>query len=294
MILSMTGFGEARLEEAGQAYHLELRSVNNRYFKAAIHLPDDFAFLETDVERLLRQRLTRGSVTLRLFVRDLSPTAAAEINLAAVQAYMQQLRALTADQAGVVIDLATLLTLPGACQPRDVSEEEQHLKFGLVRRLTQVALERLIDMRRQEGAALGRDLQNHCAAMRRCLETVRARGPDVVREYRDRLQQRICELIAGSSVRLAEEDLLKEVSIYAERSDISEELSRLAGHLEQFDRLMGQAAEPPGRKLEFVAQEMLREANTIGSKTGDATIAREIIEIKSAIDRIKEQVQNAE
>ena len=113
MIHSMTGFGEARLEERDHAYHLDIRSVNNRYFKAVIHTPDDFAFLETEVERLLRQHLTRGSVTMRLYVRDFSPQAAAEINTAVVQAYITHLRRAAGDHPGVTIDLATLLTLPG-------------------------------------------------------------------------------------------------------------------------------------------------------------------------------------
>ena len=121
----------------------------------------------------------------------------------------------------------------------------------------------------------------------------RARTPLVVTEYRDRLFSRIQQLLAGSSIEMAANDLLKEVSVYAERCDISEELSRLDGHLSQFETAT-RASEPPGRKLEFIAQEMLREANTIGSKASDTEIAREIIEIKSAVDRIKEQVQNAE
>ncbi|MCK4340924.1 MAG: YicC family protein [Phycisphaerae bacterium] len=293
MIHSMTGFGETRLEAGDHAYHLEIRSVNNRYFKAAVHLPDDYAFLEIKVERLLRQRLTRGSLTLRLFVRDLSPQAALEINTAAVQAYLTHLRRMAGEDPQVSVDLATLLTLPGACQPREIAEAEQEQKWEILKRLIHAALERLIEMRATEGQALAEDLSSHCERMRTSLELIRARGPLVIEEYRDRLTARIAQLIADSSVQLAEEDLLKEVSIYADRSDISEELSRLGGHLEQFATLMA-GSEPPGRKLEFIAQEMLREANTMGSKTGDATIAREIIEIKSAVDRIKEQVQNAE
>ncbi len=293
MIHSMTGFGEARLEEGDRAYHLELRSVNNRYFKSATHLPDEFAFLETEIERLLRQRVTRGSVTLRLYVRDLSPQAASEINTAAVQAYITHLRRVAGDDPHLTIDLATLLTLPGACQPREASATEREQKWQVLSRLAQAALDRLIDMRAAEGQALAQDLSAHCERIRKSLAVVRECGPLVLEEYRLRLQARVQQLIADSSVRLAEDDLLKEVSIYAERSDISEELSRLDGHLQQFAALMADT-EPPGRKLEFIAQEMLREANTIGSKTGDSTIAREIIEIKSAVDRIKEQVQNAE
>lgn len=293
MIHSMTGFGEARLEEGQRAYHLELRSVNNRYFKATLHLPDDFAFLEPEVERLLRQHIVRGSVTLRLFVRDLSPQAAAEINPAAVRAYVTHLRPLIADDPRLTIDLATLLNLPGACQPRELGEVEREQKWRVLSQLVRTALEGLLRMRATEGRALAQDLAEHCERVRRSLAAIRARSPRVLEEYRDRLRTRVQQLIADSSVQLAEEELLKEVSIYAERSDISEELSRLDAHLEQFQAVMN-GPEPPGRKLEFIAQEMLREANTIGSKTGDALIAREIVEIKSAVDRIKEQVQNAE
>ena len=293
MIHSMTGFGEAMCEEAGRVYQIELRSVNQRYLKTAVFLPEDFAFLESEVERLFRLRLSRRSITLRLHVREVGPQAALELNTEAVKAYVTQLRAAAGDDARVTIDLATLLTLPGVCQTRELTESEREHRWTLLSRLIETALERLIGMRVREGQALAADLTTHCETIRRCLEIVRQRAPLVVGEYRDRLLARIQELIAGSSVRLAEDDLLKEVSIYAERSDISEEVSRLAGHLEQFLALMP-VPEPAGRKLEFIAQEMLREANTMGAKTGDPAIAREIIEVKSAIDRIKEQVANAE
>lgn len=293
MIHSMTGFGEAQTEHDGLAYHLELRSFNQRYLKTSIHLPDDYGFLEAEVDRLLRQKITRGSVSLRLHVRNLGSQAASDLNIAAITAYVQALTEAVGNDQRVTIDLATLLTLPGVCQPPELTDAERQRRWQILRQLTEQALERLINMRAAEGNALATDLKTHIAVIEKALATIRARAPIVVVEYRDRLHARVAELINGTSVRLAEDDLIKEVSIYAERSDISEELSRLAGHIEQF-RILADADEPAGRKLEFISQEMLREANTMGSKTGDATIAREIIEIKSAVDRIKEQVQNAE
>ena len=293
MIHSMTGFGEATAEEGGQVYHVELRSFNQRYLKTTLHLPDDFAFLESDVDHLLRQRLARGSVTLRLHVRDVGPPVTIVLNSAAVQAYVTQLRAAAGDDPRVSIDLAALLTLPGVCQTRELTDTERERRWGLLAKLTNEALERLTAMRAREGEALAADLGIHCDIIARSLEAIRHRAPVVLTEYRDRLHARVEELIAGSNVRLAAEDLLKEVSIYAERSDISEELSRLAGHVTQFRALMA-ATEPAGRKLEFIAQEMLREANTIGSKAADAEITRAVVEIKTAVDRIKEQVQNVE
>jgi uncharacterized protein (TIGR00255 family) len=293
MIHSMTGFGEAQLEEGGHAYHLEIRSVNNRYFKASTHLPEELAFLETEVERLLRQRLTRGSVTLRLRIRDLTAAAAAELNVAAIRQYVEQLRGAGADAGGINIDLATLTMLPGVCQPYELSDEQRERSWSLVQKLVEQALEKLIAMRASEGQALAADLRQHCDRIRVHLKAIRERAPKVIDEYSERLASRVRELIADRNIRLAEEDLLKEVSIFAERSDISEELSRLDAHLQQFDRVASEP-EASGRKLEFVAQEMLREANTVGSKAGDSKIAWAIIEIKSAIDRIKEQVQNVE
>ncbi len=294
MIHSMTGFGEAQCEEGGQVYHLEIRSFNQRYLKTSIHLPEEFAFLEGEVERELRQRLTRGSIIVKLYVRSIGPQAAVEVNTAAVQAYVQQLRDAVPAGAGITIDLASLLLLPGVTLVREVTESEREHRWELLRSLLSTALDRVIAMRAAEGQALAADLLRHAEVMRRCLDTIGRRAPAVVAEYRDRLRARVTELLAGSNVQLAGEDLLKEVSIYAERSDISEELSRLAGHLRQFNELVTESAEPAGRKLEFIAQEMLREANTMGSKTGDAAVLHEIIEIKSAVDRIKEQVQNAE
>lgn len=291
MILSMTGFGEAQQEEAGHSYHLEIRAVNNRYFKASIRLPDSYAFLEADVERLLRQRLTRGSVNVHLYVRDLSAAAAGQINTQAVHEYLEQLRPFRSPDT--TIDLAALLALPGVVQTRELTDVEREHVWSIVSRLTTQALDRLMEMRAVEGRALAADLRSHCERIRTHLDAIGARTPGVVDEYRKRLMDRINELIASSNVRLAEEDLIREVAIYAERSDISEEITRLGAHLKQFDGYIS-ASEPTGRTLDFLTQEMLREANTIGSKAGDAEIARRIIEIKSAIDRLKEQVQNVE
>lgn len=291
MILSMTGFGEAQLEEEGHAYHLDVRSVNNRYFKSSIRLPDEFAFMETQFEQLLRRRLTRGSVTMRLYVRDLSESAAQDVNLAAIQHYLARLQSALPAEPGFTIDLATLAMLPGVCQPHELTEEQREHGHALIERMAQTAIDRLLEMRTAEGQALAEDLKRHCHAIQEHLEAVRGHVPGMLNDYRDRLNARIQELIADSNVRLAEEDLLKEVAIYAERSDVSEELSRLTSHLQQFGEAI-ESSEPAGRKLDFIAQEMLREANTIGSKAGDAEVARRVIEIKGAIDRIKEQVQN--
>lgn len=293
MISSMTGFGDAVLEDQSRHYHLEIRTVNNRYFKAGIRLPDDLAFLEPEVERYLKVHITRGSVSFGLYVLDIGEAAAQQINAAAVQRYIEQLRAVAGTDPRVTIDAAAMLELPGVIVPREMTEQERQRAWQTVSKLLLQALERLLVMRREEGKALAADLARHCDLIQEQLAAVRARAPLVVDEFRKRLHSRVQELIHESGVKLAEEHLVREVGVYAERSDVAEEIARLSSHLEQF-RECFTMREPAGRKMDFIAQEMLREANTIGSKASDAAIARHIIEIKGAIDRIKEQVQNVE
>lgn len=297
MIRSMTGYGDARREHGGVVLSLEIRTVNNRYFKASLRLPDWLGFLEPDLERRLREKISRGSVQYTLKAQALGEASAGRVNADALAAYVRQIKAVAlADlPEGVrpTVDLAVLLTLPGVCEPRDGPDDERDKWRPVVEGLTDAALERLLKMRAVEGKAVWADLEKQCRATAAHLEVIAARAPTVVQEYRVRLQERVNSLLATSGVTVAGEDLLREVAVFAERCDISEEISRLRGHLEQFLQV-GAAEEAAGRKLEFLGQEMLREANTIGSKANDVEIVRRIVEIKGAADRIKEQVQNVE
>jgi uncharacterized protein (TIGR00255 family) len=292
-IRSMTGFGEASREVDGNVYHVEIRTVNNRYFKPSMRLPEDFAFMEQDLERLIRSRISRGTVNLRMWLRTMQENAAHLLNVPALKSYTRQLRDVAGDQPHWGIDLSTLALLPGVCQPPEMSIAERDARWKIAAEITDEALDRLIEMRSIEGEAVQRDLLSHCNAIRSGLEKVRERIPNVVAEYQERLHARIEQLLAKQNIELASEDLIREVAIYADRSDINEEIARLVGHCDQFESAM-QQNDAAGRKLEFIAQEMLREANTMGSKSGDAELAKHIIEIKSAVDRIKEQVMNVE
>lgn len=292
MILSMTGYGESQCHDDGVHYALEVRSVNNRYFKASIKLPESLAVLEPEVEKLLRGRLLRGSVTCTLRLRNTSAEAAQDVNVAALQRYVEQLGKVST-RGAVQIDLATVLALPGVCQPPEIDESARERQFGVLSGLVNQAMDKLVEMRRVEGKALHDDLLLHCRRIRENLALVAEQAPQVIKEYHDRLLQRANELLASSSLQLQLDDVRREVAIYAERCDVHEEIARLRSHLDQFERLCD-AGEHAGRKLDFLAQELLREANTIGSKANDATVAHHVVEIKSAIDRLKEQVQNVE
>jgi len=297
----MTGFGDASAQHDGAHFAVEVRALNNRYFKAAVRLPEELLSLEAELEAEIRKRVSRGSVTLTVHYKDTSAHAAYEINEAALKAYLQHLTAIenevnAASGGGrqVEIDLASMLALPGVVQPPDHAELLDRCR-PIVRRLLDQACAKMLAMREQEGRTLVDDLQTQRAFIVERLTGVEQRAPAVVDEYHLRLRQRVDELMAKAKLKLGENDLIREVAIYAERCDISEEISRLKAHLQLLDHVLStDDDEPTGRKLDFIAQELLREANTIGSKSNDAQIARTVVEIKGAIDRIKEQVQNVE
>jgi uncharacterized protein (TIGR00255 family) len=293
MIVSMTGFGDATAERDGTHYSVEIRSLNNRFFKSIIKLPDNVSGLEPEIETALREGLGRGSITCILKMRTNSAEAAYHINIPALTAYLQQLQQIKGLDKMVQIDLASLVQLPGVCQePRDDTDEiERH--GPIIRELTRAAIAKLAGMRASEGKALQADLLKHTKVIASFLSQIQTRAPFVIDDYHRKLTQRVNLLMSKAELQVSQDALLKEIAVFAERADISEEIQRLTSHLESFEQAC-KTDEHAGRKLDFIAQEMLREANTIASKANDAAIARHIVEIKGAIDRLKEQVQNVE
>ncbi|MHC4185003.1 MAG: YicC/YloC family endoribonuclease [Planctomycetota bacterium] len=272
----MTGYGEAEGEVNGVTYAVEIKAVNSRYFKSAVKLPEAVAFLEEDIERFLRQNLSRGSVNYVLRLRNVPANVLFDIDEPALRAYVERLGRIAASAV-----------------PVSPEEEAAEQIRDVVLKITQEAVDKLRQMRAKEGAALAADLEENCEAIRQDLEQIRARYPVVLQEYRNKLKRRVDELLSEVKLRLDEETLAREVAIFAEKSDISEEIARLGSHLEQFAE-SGPASAQAGRRLEFISQEMFREANTIASKASDSEITRCVVDIKCRIDRIKEQVQNVE
>lgn len=293
MIVSMTGFGDASAERDGTHYAVEVRSLNNRFFKPVIKLPETISGLEPELESMLREKLGRGSITFILKMRSDSAEAAYHINTHALKSYLDQLQAVKGLDKLVTIDLASLVQLPGVCQePRDESDEiERH--GGVVRELSGKAIAKLQSMRQREGETLFTELMKHVRLIGDNLKGIAALAPGVVEDYHRRLTQRVAQLLAKAELQVSQVDLVKEVAVFAERADIAEEIQRLTSHLGAFEEAC-RIDEHAGRKLDFITQEMLREANTIASKANDAQITRHIVEIKGAIDRLKEQVQNVE
>lgn len=296
MIRSMTGFGGAVAEGRSGRFGVEIRAVNGKFYKSAVRLPEDLLPLEAEIDAAAAKRLGRGSVTIAVRFVPAPAASLARVNAEAVAAYLRQLHAAVPPElrASCTIDAAAVLSLPGALaiDAGDLLLEEAR---GILLGLVEEACERVVEMRCREGAGLAVQLRSLAAEIADRVAAIESRGPEVIVEYRNRLRTRIDALLAESGTALREEDLLREVAIYADRSDISEETTRLSGHLAQLETALSPSdGRPAGRMLDFLAQEMLREANTIGSKSGDAAISRLSVEVKSLVERIKEQAANVE
>lgn len=293
MLRSMTGFGSAAGQVESVSYVVEVRSVNNRYLKVSCKLPDFLAAAESEIEALVRHRVQRGTLTLSVQTRLPEDRAAGRVNAAVLSSYLDQLRMIDVEGNPMLrVDLATLMQLPGVCEPPSLEGLVESTRDGLLALVAQ-AVENLSKMRRKEGDSLKADLLGNCGEVERNLAAIAEVAPKVVVDYHDRLAIRVAELTRAAKVNIDEDLLAREVAIFADRCDINEEITRLRAHVEQF-RQTGDSPEPAGRKLDFIAQEMLREANTIASKANSAEIGRHVVDIKTAIDRIKEQVQNVE
>jgi uncharacterized protein (TIGR00255 family) len=290
----MTGYGSAEGRLSGVTYAVEVGTVNNRYFKATLRLPETLGFLEGDIEKQLRQEVSRGTANYVLRQKGAPAEALFEINEKALATLMKRLgRISPARGMERELDLGGLLALPGILSPAVPSAA----MAGRIRRkvlaITRQAVKGLKAMRSAEGAALLADLEQHCRAIKSNLERIQLHSAAGPQQYADKLKKRVDELLAAAKLKLNDETVAREVAIFADRADISEEVARLDSHLVQFAKAL-RGNQQAGRKLDFICQEMLREANTIGSKACDAGIVHMVVDIKCRIDRIKEQVQNVE
>lgn len=290
----MTGYGQARREADGRVIAAEFRSVNGRYLKVSTRLPHEFAALERELERLVRARVARGSVDLTVRVELTGARAARPVNTEALASYVAELRRL-GDRLGVQVSVSAeaLASLPGVLEPEEVSEAEATALAGAVTAAVGAALEEADRMRLAEGANLRAELLAHCAAIERLVGEAEERQPASLEEHRRRLVERVNRMLQGTGIAVTEENVAREAAIYADRSSICEEIARVRSHVAQFREALGQD-EPVGRRLEFIAQELHREVNTLSAKAADATLSRQIVALHGEVDKIREQVSNIE
>ena len=294
MIKSMTGFGGATTEVDGATYTVEIKTVNHRHFKLHMKTPEAVSCLTDQIEKLLRQKIQRGSANFSLRIHNAPGLPSFKIDEDIIAACISRLKDVAA-ATGIdeKIDITNLLALPGIVQPLNNNNNHAEEIKAAITELTRQALKQLDAMRTEEGRSLAEDLGKNCSDIQQSLSIISERSPLVVKQYHERLNKRAAELLAESRVDIDTDILARETAIFAERTDIAEEVNRLTSHLTQFAQCC-KSDKPAGRRLDFICQEMLRETNTIASKACDAGIGACVIDIKCAIDRIKEQVQNAE
>ncbi|OJW23562.1 MAG: YicC family protein [Planctomycetales bacterium 71-10] len=286
----MTGFGEARGQgpDAGLAISAEVRAVNNRHLKITAKINDPYGRLEPELERLVRDRARRGTVQLSVRVERPRRAEDYRLNEAALSGYRAQI-----EKLGGAVDLASLLGLPGVVEEMKAATPDVEQEWPAIARVAAEALKEFEAARVREGAAMAAELSALGRSIRETLGKVADRAPRLVQGYQKRLTERVQALVQEHGVAVDPKDLIREVAILADRSDVSEELVRLRAHLDQYEEILD-APESGGRKLEFVVQEMGREINTVGSKSNDVEISRLVVEVKGVMERIRELVQNVE
>ena len=294
MLLSMTGYGESQTQADRLAVSVEVRCINSRYLKLSIRSSDGYGPLEPKIESLVRERIRRGTIQVNLRVERDASAEDYRLNEEVLDGYRGQLKQIQEAWGNhQPIDPQQLLLLPGVVAEATRGAEDVGQDWPLIRETMVRALDGLDSMRSGEGKAMADDLKANLDVIATALTEVEKRAPQVVEAYRTRLNDRIGKVLAELNATLEPADILKEVSLFADRSDISEEIVRMRSHLVQFREIMD-SKEPSGRKLDFLTQEMVREGNTIGSKANDVDIARQVIEIKAAVERIREMIQNVE
>ncbi|MEC9008821.1 MAG: YicC/YloC family endoribonuclease [Planctomycetota bacterium] len=290
----MTGFGAATHQSDDVLFTVEVRSVNNRYLKIVSKLPDTCGALEGQVERAVRERIRRGTVSVFARINTPPGVATTLTDERLMAEYAAQFREIAERlELSGDVTLETLLAVPGVIRDGRSRLANAEELWPCLERALQGALEQLAGFRLQEGATIESDLRHQCGVIATELEAIRAQAPRVADSYRQKLLDRVGDVLDGTAATVSESDVIREVSLFADRCDINEEISRMDAHLEQFEQILDSDSSQ-GRKLDFLGQEMFRETNTIGSKANDVEIAHRVVEIKLALDRIRENIQNVE
>lgn len=289
MLLSMTGQGVATVSDENATLTIEIRAVNNRHLKINLRAPDSLIAHESSIEKQIRSAVGRGTINVNIKVMKHSRQDDFTIDTELLQAYQAQLRSLSQTSPS----LESLLGLPGVVINNVTSDSSVASVLTLSNDALQQALGQFNAMRETEGNAIEAVFNQQLDSLKLIVEQIKDRAPIVVTNYQERLTDKINKLLETHDVTLNEGDLAREIGLYADRCDITEEVVRLNSHLEQFRNVM-QSATSQGRKLDFITQELFREVNTIGSKANDTLIANSVVEAKTIIERIREQVQNIE
>ena len=291
---SMTGYGRGECSQDGLKVTTEVSSVNRKQAEVNVYLPRELESLELQVRDQVNQRVARGRLTVKVAIHagESFYGGRVQLNIPLAKAYAKEIAKLGNELAiENAVTMEVLLRAPGVLRTEEEISDAETV-WPVVQQSVQRALDGLVKMRQREGTHLSTDLRDRMATMRKSVDLIRERAPEMVKRYQEQLRLRIKN--AGLDLPAADDErLLMEVVYFADRSDISEELTRLESHFKQFGASL-RSKEPVGRMLDFLAQEINREVNTIGSKTTDNLISKEVVRLKAELEKVREQVQNVE
>lgn len=296
MICSMTGQGRATRSRDGMEIEAEVRSVNNRFLKVTFKLSEVLQPFELAIEGAVREQVKRGSVHVAVRITGAGEAQAATVSTSVLQQYLDQVQPVFHSRnqwipSGLIAELGSILNLPGVLVPGSLRDDSSVLALTLD--VVSEALRELNKMRQVEGQAMADQLRLLIAEVRGLRDSIELRAPNVLTEYRKRLEGRVRTALNELGHSASELDLLREVLQFSDRCDIREELVRLASHLDRFEETLS-GGDSQGRRLDFLIQEIFRETNTIGAKANDATIAHCVVNIKTSVEQMRELVQNVE
>ncbi|MCM1054136.1 MAG: YicC family protein [Bacteroides sp.] len=289
---SMTGFGRARSIIGGKEYLVEIRSVNSRYCELSARLPRSYTYLEEKLKALVKDTISRGKAEVYLSVTDAeNRSTAVTVNVSVVKNYIEEMR-----RCGGELGLNDNLALTDIFRMTDAftvvrTEADEDEIWAAVSSVAEEALRRFAEMRENEGEKLKADVLDKLSNIEKMTEEIEKLSPKTTEAYRKKLFEKLTEILNDKQI--DEQRILTEAAIFAEKTAVDEETVRLRSHFKQF-REMCESAEPIGRKLDFMVQELNRESNTIGSKAQDVSVTKLVIEMKSEIEKIREQIQNIE
>ena len=291
MIKSMTGYGKGSLSENLRNYQIEIKTVNHRYLDISVKMPRALSYLEEEVKKIISEKIKRGKIEVFItFENNSTEGKEIKINTEIAKIYIDELKKL-ADQENISsnIEVTEISKYPDVLSIQNTQDDEQ-IKEELLK-VTNLAVEKLVEMRQIEGNKLAEDIMKRIQYIKQKIEKISTLSTGLIEEYVVKLETRIKEILKSQEI--DESRLAQEVVIYADKCSIEEEVTRLKSHISQFEKLL-YSEEAIGKKLDFIIQEMNRETNTIGSKANNLEITNGVIDIKTEIENIREQVQNIE
>lgn len=292
MIRSMTGYGMCRQIVDGRDIMVEIKSVNHRYFEFSARVPRAYGYLEEKLKAFLQGKVSRGKVEVSVSVYNIEgKDALIEVNRSIAKGYVDALRG-----ANELLELKDDITLSNLMRLPDIfnvikNTEDEEVIWDGVKVVAETAVNSFVTMREAEGVKMKEDVEQRLDYIGKLVEAVEKRSPLVTEAYRERLYSKLCEILGDKKI--DEQRILTEAAIFSEKTAVDEETVRLKSHIQQFRGLL-ESGEPVGRKLDFLIQEFNRESNTIGSKAQDVEITKIVVELKSEIEKIREQIQNIE